>query len=111
MENDEYRKGYFRFKPYYVIDEETGEIVPTNLPADAVIPQAKPGSKAGNSLLDEINESLQDEGKIEEIISRNRKIIQLQPTKMQDRIRNGKRPMRKKINRIGRLYKIYETEE
>ena len=30
---------------------------------------------------------------------------------MQDRIRNGKRPMRKKINRIGRLYKIYETEE
>jgi len=67
MENDEYRKGYFRFKPYYVIDEETGEIVPTNLPADAVIPQAKPGSKAGNSLLDEINERLQDEGLIEKL--------------------------------------------
>ena len=58
---DKYQKGFADSKPYYVIDEESGEIVPIYLPADAVIPEARPGAKAGNLLLDEINEKLRRE--------------------------------------------------
>ncbi len=58
---DKYQKGSANSKPYYVIDEESGEVVPIYLPADAVISEARPGAKAGNPLLDEINERLRRE--------------------------------------------------
>jgi len=58
---DKYQKGFADSKLYYVIDEESGEVVPIYFPDDAVIPEAKPGAKAGNPLLDEINEKLRKE--------------------------------------------------
>ncbi|MCK5629524.1 MAG: hypothetical protein KAI26_02810 [Nanoarchaeota archaeon] len=59
--------GYIKSRPYYVIDKDSGNIVPVYLPADAVLERAKPGSKAGSSLLDKINEELKQEGLIEKM--------------------------------------------
>jgi len=64
---DKYQKGSADSKPYYVVDEESGKLVPIYLPADAVMPEAKPGTKAGNPLLDEINEDLRRENITEKI--------------------------------------------
>ena len=64
---DKYQKGSADSKPYYIVDEESGELVPIYFPADAVIPEAKPGTKAGNPLLDEINEDLRKENIIEKM--------------------------------------------
>jgi len=64
---DKYQKGSADSKPYYVVDEESGELVPIYLPAYAVIPEAKPGAKAGNPLLDEINEDLRKKNITEKI--------------------------------------------
>lgn len=47
--------GYASFQPYEAVDEETGEPT-TLLPADAVAPEARPGEKAGNYLIDRNNE-------------------------------------------------------
>jgi len=62
---DKYQKGFADSKLYYVVDEESGELVPIYLPADAVMPEARPGVKAGNPLLDEINEELRRKNLIE----------------------------------------------
>ena len=64
---DKYQKGSADSKPYYVVDEESGELVPVYLTVNAVIPEAKPGAKAGNPLLDEINEDLRKENITEKI--------------------------------------------
>jgi len=64
---DKYQKGFADSKPYYVVDEESGEIVPIYLPADAIIPEAKPGAKAGNPFLDEINKDLRKENITEKL--------------------------------------------
>jgi len=66
MEN-KYQKGSADSKPYYIVDEESGKLVPVYLPDDAVIPEARPGVKAGNPLLDEINEDLRKENITEKI--------------------------------------------
>lgn len=60
-----YQKGSADYKPYYIVDEKTGELVPIYLPADAIMPEARAGVKAGNPLLDEINEELKKENIIE----------------------------------------------
>jgi len=65
--NDDYQKGHSGSKPYYVINSETGKIIPVYLPADAVVVGARPGSKAGSPLIDEINEQLREEGIIEKL--------------------------------------------
>ncbi len=57
---DKYQKGSADSKSYYVVDKKSGKIVPIYLPADAVIPKARPGVKAGNPLLDEINKKLRE---------------------------------------------------
>lgn len=67
MADNDNQIGYIKSKPYYVIDKDSGNIVPVYLPADAVLQQAKPGSKAGNSLLDKINKELRQEGLIEKM--------------------------------------------
>ena len=64
---DKYQKGFADYKSYYVVDEKTGKIVPIYLPADAVIHEARPGAKAGNPLLDEINEELRRKNITEEM--------------------------------------------
>ncbi len=64
---DKSQKGFADFKPYYVVDEESGKLVPIYLPSDAVMPEARPGAKAGNPLLDEINEELRRENIIEKM--------------------------------------------
>jgi len=65
-ENDN-QIGYIKSKPHYVIDKDSGNIVPVYLPADAVLQKAKPGSKAGSSLLDKINEELRQGGLIKKM--------------------------------------------
>ncbi len=65
--DDNYQKGNSGSKPYYAIDHKTGKIIPVYLPVDAVAAEAKPGSKAGNPLIDEINEQLREEGFIEKL--------------------------------------------
>ena len=60
MEN-KYQKGFADSKPYYIVDKESGKLIPVYFPADAVMPEARPGAKAGNPLLDEINEKLRGE--------------------------------------------------
>lgn len=67
MTDNDGQIGYIKSKSYYVIDKDSGNIVPVYLPADAVLQQAKPGSKAGSSLLDKINEELRQEGLIEKM--------------------------------------------
>ncbi|MEA3514533.1 MAG: hypothetical protein U9R34_03595 [Nanoarchaeota archaeon] len=67
MTDNDDQIGYIKSKSYYVIDKDSGNIVPVYLPADAVQHQAKPGSKAGSSLLDKINEELKQEGLIEKM--------------------------------------------
>ena len=62
---NKYQKGSADSKPYYVVDEESGELVRIYFPADAVMPEARPGVKAGNPLLDEINKKLRKENIIE----------------------------------------------
>ncbi len=62
-----YQKGHASSKPYYVFDEKTGKLIQLNLPANAIMPESKPGYKAGNSLLDEINEQLEQEGLVKKI--------------------------------------------
>ena len=69
MADDTNKIGYVKSKPYYVIDKDSGKIIPIYIPADAIMQQAKPGSKAGNSLLDKINEELREEGLIEKMKS------------------------------------------
>ncbi|MBU3941688.1 MAG: hypothetical protein KKF74_02135, partial [Nanoarchaeota archaeon] len=64
---DKYQKGSADSKPYYVVDEESGKLMPIYFPADAVMPKARPGVKAGNPLLDEINEELRKENIIEKM--------------------------------------------
>ena len=64
---DKYQKGSADSKPYYIVDEESGELVPIYFPADAVISEARPGVKAGNPLLDEINEELKNKNIIEKL--------------------------------------------
>ncbi len=64
---DKYQKGSADFKQYYVVDKKSGKIVPIYLPADAVMREARPGVKAGNPLLDEINERLRKENITEEM--------------------------------------------
>jgi len=59
------KKGYAQFKSYYVIDEETGELIELNLPSDAIADMAKLGVKAGNPLLDEINREIRESSLIE----------------------------------------------
>lgn len=58
----EYQKEHATSRPFYVIDPDTGKLVKLNLPADAIAPEAKPGFKAGNVLVDELNEQLRREG-------------------------------------------------
>ncbi|MEK6757957.1 MAG: hypothetical protein AABX88_02405 [Nanoarchaeota archaeon] len=53
-----YKRGNASSKPIYEIDPETGKITYYNLPADAVMPEAKPGSKLGIPFLDDVNEEL-----------------------------------------------------
>ena len=67
MTDNDNQIGYIKSKPYYVIDKDNGNIVPIYLPEDAVLQRAKPGSKAGSSLLDKINEELRQEGLIEKM--------------------------------------------
>ena len=64
---DKYQKGSADSKPYYFVDEESGKLIPIYFPADAVMPEARPGVKAGNPLLDEINEYLRKENITEKI--------------------------------------------
>ena len=52
---DKDQLGYASFRPYEATNEETGEPI-TLLPADAVAPEARPGEKAGNYLIDRNNE-------------------------------------------------------
>jgi hypothetical protein len=67
MGPDSDERGHGSYKPLFVVDEETGNIVPVYLPADAVADQAKPGAKAGNPVLDDINEQLRQEGLAEKM--------------------------------------------
>ena len=64
---DKYQKGFADSKLYYAVDKESGNLIPIYLPANAVIPEAKPGVKAGNPLLDEINKRLRRENITEEM--------------------------------------------
>ena len=64
---DKYQKGSADSKPYYVVDEESGELMPIYFPAYAVMPEARPGTKAGNPFLDEINEELRKKKIIEKM--------------------------------------------
>ncbi|MDD5191627.1 MAG: hypothetical protein PHH54_02105 [Candidatus Nanoarchaeia archaeon] len=64
---DDENKGYGHSNPLYVVDEKTGELIQVYLPADAVASEAKPGVKAGNPLLDEINQQLREEQLIEKM--------------------------------------------
>lgn len=57
---DEYEKGSAESHAYYVVDKKTRKLIKKYLPADAVIPEARPGTKAGNSLLNHINKELQN---------------------------------------------------
>lgn len=57
--------GFVYTKPLYAVDEKTGKLVPVDIPVDAVANMAKPGYKAGNPLLDEINEQLRQHNIIE----------------------------------------------
>ena len=54
--------GYASSKQIYFEDDETGELIPYNLSADAVMPEARPGVKSGNLLLDEIIDEIRREG-------------------------------------------------
>ncbi|MAG39050.1 hypothetical protein CMO90_03085 [Candidatus Woesearchaeota archaeon] len=67
MGEEEYELGYFDSKPVYVIDEDSGELVPVYLPVDAIMNEARTGVKAGNPLLDDINKELREEGLIEKL--------------------------------------------
>jgi hypothetical protein len=62
---DDYRKGHADYRPFYVIDKDTGKLVELYLPADAVAAEAKPGYKAGNPALDEVNEQIRRDGLLE----------------------------------------------
>ncbi len=63
----ELKKGCGKYKPYFVIDKKTGKLIPAYLPEDAVVKEAKPGEKAGNYLIDEINEQLHPTGLMEKL--------------------------------------------
>lgn len=71
--DEKHQRGFADYKPYYVVDEETGEIIPVYLTADAVMPEARAGAKAGNPLLDEINEQLKRDRIIEKMRGLHRK--------------------------------------
>ncbi len=64
---DNYRKGSFR--PYYVINEELGEVVAVYLTSDAIMRGAGISGTGANPLLDDINQQLRDEGIIEKLKS------------------------------------------
>jgi len=69
MDNNQYQKGHASSRRiHYLIDKETGRTVPTSLPiAHAVNPEARPGVKAGNPLLDDLNNQLQSEGSLKKM--------------------------------------------
>lgn len=60
-----YQLGHGNSRPFYMVDRKTGELIPVYLPADAIAKEARPGVKAGNPLLDEINEEFRRKGIIE----------------------------------------------
>ena len=53
--------GYFDFTPYLIFDEDKQEIVKIYFPADAIIPEARIGTKAGNYFLDDLEKWLRKE--------------------------------------------------
>jgi heterodisulfide reductase subunit C len=55
----EYEKGTIHLRSYYVIDKETGKIIPIYLTSNAVMRESCIGNKAGNPLIDKINEELE----------------------------------------------------
>ena len=63
----EKEKGYLDYVPYYITEKD--KIIPIYIIADAINPEAKPGAKTGNFVLDDLLEYLR---KQEEI--RNQKI-------------------------------------
>ncbi|MBT3395033.1 hypothetical protein HOA59_00810 [archaeon] len=65
MEN--YQFGYFRYKPHYIIDKKTGKSTKFKIYDDIMVPESKPGYKAGNSLIDENLESSELERKIKKL--------------------------------------------
>ena len=72
----DYQKGHGSFRPFYVIDPETGRVVKVDPPADAVAPEAKPGAKAGNDLVDTLNEQFAQERE-SDLLEILRKIYQM----------------------------------
>lgn len=65
--DDDHQKGHYDSKPYYVIDKDTGKIIPVYLPADAVIASVQPGYKAGNPLIDKVNDELKKKDMIQKM--------------------------------------------
>jgi len=70
---DEYKTGSAESGVYYVVDKKTGKLIEKYLPADAVMPEARLGTKAGNSLLNHINKELQNS----EIVELMKKLYEL----------------------------------
>jgi len=70
---DNYETGSAESDVYYVVDKKTGKLIKKYLPADSVMPEARPGTKAGNSLLNHINKELQNS----EIIDLMKKLYEL----------------------------------
>jgi hypothetical protein len=44
----DYQTGNIEYTPYFIVDGETGELIPLHLPKDAVTPTARFGNKVGN---------------------------------------------------------------
>ena len=65
VETSESQRGKATYTPHYIVDEETGELISVYIPTDAIIRQAQSGYKAGNPLLDDINEKIKQKGLID----------------------------------------------
>ncbi|MBI2045129.1 hypothetical protein HYT23_03660 [Candidatus Pacearchaeota archaeon] len=61
---EQQKTGFHNYVPYFLVDEK-GELIPIYAMADAITECAKVGIKAGNFLLEDIDEILEKGGLIE----------------------------------------------